>query len=130
LQNLGKIGRKEAGKYFYNYLKKKPYNSLYLLRIFLRNYQKMCSYIEFSFAYIVQKVAEKLVYTVFSEVSKFSNFSGYFGRKGLKQSGNSVGRRDEHRWSCSFINKIIKNYQKFLSLTGNGAAGLYSKALP
>jgi hypothetical protein len=37
LQNLDKSGRKEAGKYFYNYLEEKPYNSLYFLRFFLRN---------------------------------------------------------------------------------------------
>jgi hypothetical protein len=31
LQNLDKSSRKEAGKYFYNYLGEKPYNSLYFL---------------------------------------------------------------------------------------------------
>jgi hypothetical protein len=63
-------------------------NSLYLLKIFRRNYKKMCSIIEFSFAFIVQKVSEKLLCTVFSVVADFFKFSGYFGRKGLKQSGN------------------------------------------
>jgi hypothetical protein len=37
LQNLDKSDRKEARKYLYNYLEKKPYNSLYFLKIFLRN---------------------------------------------------------------------------------------------
>jgi hypothetical protein len=68
LQNLDKSIRKEM---FFNYLEEKPYYSLYFLRFFFWNEQKICSNIEFPFAFNVQNVSEKLLYTLFSVVADF-----------------------------------------------------------
>jgi hypothetical protein len=35
-------------------------------------------------------VSEKLFYEVFAQLPNFSEFFGYFGRKGLTQSGDSA----------------------------------------
>jgi hypothetical protein len=71
MHNLDNSGRKEAGKYLYNYLEEKPYHSLYFLRFFLRNLQKICNNIEFFGAFIIQKESEKMLCTVVSVVAEF-----------------------------------------------------------
>jgi hypothetical protein len=48
-QNLAKSGRKEAEKYFYNYLAVKPYN------------YSICNFLDFYQCLLMQKVSEKVV---------------------------------------------------------------------
>jgi hypothetical protein len=50
----------------------------------------MCSNIEFSFAFIVQKVSEKLLYAVFSVVAEFFKIFRLLWPEGSEKSGNSV----------------------------------------
>jgi hypothetical protein len=68
LQNLDQSGRKEAGKYFYNYVEKKPYNSLYFSIGISKQFAVI---LNFLFAFIVQKVFEKLLHKVCSVVAEF-----------------------------------------------------------
>jgi hypothetical protein len=76
MQNkLAKSGRKEDEKYLFNYLAGKPY------------------LFDFYFIFInffsCKRYPKKLFYAAFVKWENFFKFSGYFGRKGFQQSGNS-----------------------------------------
>jgi hypothetical protein len=74
-QNLAKSGRKEAGKYFFNFSDEKHIIN--------------CDFLDFVEFFWYTKYLKTLFYTAFVKLQNFWKFSGYFGRKGSKQYGNS-----------------------------------------
>jgi hypothetical protein len=91
ITKLSKNGRKEAGIYFCNYLEEITCKYVHFLRFVIRNERKIFSNIELLLLSMHKRCIKYFYFFqhCFCRWSDFSKISRYFGRKTLKQSGNS-----------------------------------------